>query len=113
MISFNSKCYQDAIRDMDGKELFGGRIRCEISRGGRGGHSGRGGGGFDIFLSIRTECSFNLCFLPLLVVALAPPLAVGLNALLASHSSSLLLLSVPLLPNSCSHYSRTYYCSAP
>eukprot|EP00042_Codosiga_hollandica_P030071 m.171136 g.171136 ORF g.171136 m.171136 type:complete len:139 (+) comp53261_c0_seq48:148-564(+) len=34
---------QDACKEMDGRELFGGRLRVEVSRGGRGG--GRGGRG--------------------------------------------------------------------
>lgn len=36
---------QDAVRHMDGERIGAGRIRCEISRGGRGGGRGRGGGG--------------------------------------------------------------------
>jgi hypothetical protein len=36
---------QDAVAEMNGKEVFGTRIRVEIARGGRGGGSSRGGRG--------------------------------------------------------------------
>eukprot|EP00730_Choanoeca_flexa_P002889 TRINITY_DN11220_c0_g1_i1.p1 TRINITY_DN11220_c0_g1~~TRINITY_DN11220_c0_g1_i1.p1 ORF type:complete len:159 (+),score=7.10 TRINITY_DN11220_c0_g1_i1:93-569(+) len=81
---------QDAVDKMDGSELFGRRIKVEISHGGRRGGGRRDfdrRGGYDGKLHVLNWCSHLPCLLPQLPLLMAQFLDSSVRFSSAHHSS--------------------------